>query len=63
MEQGKILWVNPDNETELLAAPDHHFPYAEVNGRCHPYVIENGRIQDLPDPVETPPTSATETWR
>lgn len=61
--QGKILWVNPDNETELLSAPNYHFPYVGVNGRCHPYLIENGQVQDLPDPVETAPIVETETWR
>ncbi len=63
VEQGKLLWVDPENETELLSAPTHVFPYGAVNGRDHPYIIEDGVIKDLPDPIETPPVTETETWR
>lgn len=62
IEQGKLYWLDPQNEERLVRQPVSAFPYCHVNGRRHPYYIENGQVYDLPDPVQGEPEIEMETF-
>ncbi len=53
VDMGKLSWVDPVTESHLAA--DEKFPYADVVGKRHPYLIREGKVTDLPDPVESKP--------
>ncbi len=49
---GQLQWLDPQTQTKLLTLEMENCPYEGVNGRRHPYKIENGVVYDLPDPQE-----------
>lgn len=51
----QLYWLDPHTGSELITAAVDAFPYYGVNGRHHPYIIEEGQVKDLPDPHITPP--------
>jgi len=52
LAQKKIMWLDPNTEDRLLTIDDAPFPYHNVPGRKHPYIIENGQVIDLPNPIQ-----------
>lgn len=51
VRQGKLFWLDPgDEEHPLVRGPAEAFPYRNIAGRRHPYLIKEGRVQDLSDP-------------
>jgi len=55
LAQKKIMWLDPETEARLLNIDDAPFPYQNVPGRKHPYIIENGQVIDLPNPIQGEP--------
>ncbi|MCB0035388.1 MAG: hypothetical protein KDE51_15255 [Anaerolineales bacterium] len=46
----QVYWLDPQTHTDLLTAAVDAFPYHHINGRYHPYIIQEGDVKDLPDP-------------
>lgn len=53
VKKAKLRWIEPNFESDLSFSPD--FPYQNLAGRRHPYRIENGKVYDLPDPIQAEP--------
>ena len=51
----QLLWLDPRKQNKLISVQKTECPYQDVNGRQHPYKIENGIIHDLPNPQTIPP--------
>ncbi len=51
----QLLWLDGQDTGKLVGMKQSCYPYEGVNGRHHPYTIENGIIQDLPNPQPSPP--------
>lgn len=61
IERGKLFWLGPDKEDcPVVRGSADEFPYHDVPGRRRPYIINNGKVRDRPDPVETKPRIETE---
>jgi hypothetical protein len=53
VRKGKLFWLDPEDEDPPLArGPVEAFPYSHVAGRRHPYLIRDGRVHDLRNPVQ-----------
>ena len=59
VERGKLSWINPIS-TRVKGAPPDQFPYLGIEGRRHPYRIEESEVIDLPSPQGGPPVIRTE---
>jgi hypothetical protein len=53
VKRDKLFWLDPaDDEHPLVRGPVEAFPFGNVAGRRHPYIIEDGTVRDLPNPVK-----------
>ncbi len=60
--QNKIGWLTEKNEEiELSFAPDI-FPYEKIEGRMHPFFIQDGKVIDLPNPQKEEISTVIETF-
>lgn len=62
IKKEKLLWLEENAGNINLFKEEIFFPYSNMQGRKHPYIIETGVITDLPDPKEEPPTTEIETF-
>ena len=62
VKKEKLFWLEGNVDTIHLAKHEKNFPYSNIQGRKHPYAIENGKITNYPDPKETPPKTEIETF-
>ncbi len=46
----QLKWLDPQTQSRLISLETENYPYEGVNGRRHPYKIENGIVQNLPNP-------------
>jgi hypothetical protein len=51
---GRLQWLDPQTQSNLVTLQMKNCPYEQVSGRQHPYKIDKGIVQDLPDPLPTP---------
>jgi hypothetical protein len=55
--QGKIYWLDKTrSHFPVVNSPATDFPYRDISGRRHPYKIFEGRVSDLPQPQDRPPS-------
>lgn len=53
VERGSLFWIDTTNDDYPIAKPHiSNFPYNDICGRKHPYVIKEGQVQDLPECLE-----------
>ncbi len=62
IKKEKLLWLEENAGNISLSKEEENFSYSNIQGRKHPYVIENGIITDLSDPKEEPPKTEIETF-
>jgi len=51
VEQGKLLWLDPTGDEQLIRGPVEAFPYNDVLGRRNPYTIKGGKVRNLRSPT------------
>lgn len=62
VKQNKLRWlVETNNEFDLNTDSDI-FPYYNIEGRKNPYQIQNGKVIDLPNPLEIQTNTTLETF-
>jgi hypothetical protein len=53
IRQRKLFWLDPKNkEHPLVRGSVEAFPYYNVTGRRHPYIIKDGEVQNLENPTK-----------
>lgn len=62
VKKERLFWLEENADTIHLIKEENRFPYSSIQGRKHPYIIENGVITDLPNPKEEPPKTEIETF-
>ena len=62
ISQNKIRWIQEKNNEIVLNSNDDIYPYENLKGRRHPYVIQNGQIKDLPNSEDLQTKTSIETF-
>ena len=62
ISRSKVRWLLEKNNDIVLNSNDDIFPYGNLKGRRHPYIIENGGITDLPNSEEVETKTTLETF-
>lgn len=58
----KLRWILKKNNDIVLNSEYDPYPYAGLKGRQNPYIIENGKVTDLPNPEEIQTKTTLETF-
>ena len=55
LDKEQLQWLAVQKQKKLVTVKTGKYPYEDLNGRRHPYTIQDGVVHDLPDPQAAPP--------